>query len=132
MVHTFPRKINIEDTQGGVVAVESVSGLVTMGWPATAAILGTIGMLAGFGLAVLKYLSSNKKPEAEPAKVHDVDKLKEQVTAIESEIKRLQQELDHLRDSLNAKDDQVVKQIEEMKATINKLTDMLIKLLSQV
>lgn len=132
MVHTFPRKITIDDTQGGVVAVESVNALVTMGWPATAAILGTIGMLAGFGLAVLKYLSSVKKQEPEPIPGPDINLLKEEVSAIQNEIKRLQQELDHLRESLTAKDDNVVKQIEEMKATINKLTDMLIKLLSQV
>lgn len=117
--------------------IENTSILVSMGWPATAAILGTIGMLAGFGLAVLKYLSSNKKDsgkEADALEEHkvEVSHIKERVNDIQNEIQRLQQELDHLRDSLTAKDDNVVQQIEEMKATINKLTDMLIKLLSQM
>lgn len=114
--------------------IESTSILVTMGWPATAAILGTILTIGGFGLAVLKFLSSNSGSKEEGLKLPlpDVDVLKDKVNAIQNEIDRLKQELEHLRESLTAKDDNVVKQIEEMKATVNKLTDMLIKLLSQV
>lgn len=135
--------------------LNTVSG---MGWPATAAVLGTVLAILGFAVTLAKLYYDHKKKEGAagwldlgdiPGRMtaveSDIDRIKhqiknsdmvkvrehsEEIVKIRHGIATLKQELDHIKESFTDKDQQAMLQIEEMKRALDKFTDMLIRMIS--
>lgn len=126
----------------------------TIGWPAASAVILCVLAILGFAATVVKMYYDHKKEggqesgklgnrlssiEAEIEQIKkglsntDVKKVNEhseEILKIKHGMDSLKQELDHIKETFSDKDNQAMMQIEEMKRTLDKLTDMLIRMIS--
>lgn len=127
--------------------------MANLGWPASVTIIVTLVTVLGFGATVVKlYLDQKNKNNNDSGLQEDIQDIKNRVNSLEASvdatstetvkqhseeivqirhsIEKLKTELDHIKESFKDKDIQILSQIEEMKKTLDKLTDMLIRIIS--
>lgn len=112
-----------------------VAKAVTFNWPQVTAVLGGISMFLTFiGSVVWKYIDSKdkstKKDDTEE-KEKKMDELKAIVATLTTEYEVLQVQMNHLQVEVGRIDSATAKEIEKLEGKIDKLIDMMIKLVSE-
>lgn len=108
---------------------------VTFNWPQVTAVLGGISMFLTFiGTALWKYWDSKEKSSGREGRDNGADRMEELRKAIENltmEYEVLRVQVDHLRTDLSRVDISAAKEVEKLESKIDKLIDIMIKLVSE-
>ena len=107
---------------------------VAFNWPQVTAVLGGISMFLTFiGTALWKYWDSKDKSSGksgEEAANKKMEELRTTVANLTKEYEVLRVQVDHLRSEMSRVDASTAKEIEKLESKIDKLIDMMIKLVS--
>lgn len=112
-----------------------VAKAVTFNWPQVTAVLGGISMFLTFiGSVVWKYIDSkdkSTKKEDTDDKGKKQEELRALVATLTTEYEVLRVQMNHLQAEVSRIDSVTAKEIEKLEAKIDKLIDMMIKLVSE-
>lgn len=108
---------------------------VAFNWPHVTAVLGGISMFLTFiGTALWKYWDSKDKSSGkngEEAANKKMEEIRTTVANLTKEYEVLRVQVDHLRSEMSRVDASTAKEIEKLESEINKLIDVMIKLVSE-
>jgi len=111
--------------------MEIISTINQLSWPATIAIVGSVGTIV-FG--ILTYLRNMKAKEANPTQlVHDrVSKLKDDVSALTGDFKAMRARMDGFAQSLSDHENRDAADFKAMSDKMDKIMEIIVEMLRDV